>query len=145
MYNTDVNQAENRKRGFSLIELLVVIAIISILIAVGYPSYRDTMIKSKRSDAHLSLLSAVQSMERCKSTQFRFTGCTLPSQLATSPEGYYALALTPAPTANSFTIVATAQGQQANDSECTTLAIDNLGIRSSTPGAAGTDANNSWK
>ncbi len=144
MNNTDNNQNHARKQGFSLIELLVVIAIISILIAVGYPSYRDTMIKSKRSDAHLALLSAVQAMERCKSTQFRFTNCTLPAQLTTSPEGYYALALNPAPTANAFTIVATAQDQQTADSECTTLAINSLGIRSSTPGAANTDANNCW-
>ncbi len=144
MYNTHVSNNKNRKRGFTLVELLVVIAIISILIAVGYPSYRDTMIKSKRSDAHLSLLSAVQAMERCKSTQFRYTGCTLPPQLANSPEGYYALSLSPAPTATTFTIVATAQDQQTADIECTTLLIDNLGIRSSTPGAAGTDANNCW-
>jgi len=90
MNNTETTKTtgQARKHGFSLVELLVVIAIISILIAVGYPSYRDTMIKSKRSDAHLALLSAVQAMERCKSTQFRFTGCTLPAQLATSPEGY---------------------------------------------------------
>ena len=39
----------NRKtRGFTLIELMIVVALLAILIAIGYPSYRDQVMKSRR-------------------------------------------------------------------------------------------------
>lgn len=138
------NRKSQKKNGFSLIELLVVIAIIGILVAVGYPSYTDYVLKSKRTDGHLALLSAVQSMERCRSTQFSYANCAIPAQLTTSPESYYTLALNPAPTAATFRIVATPQGSQAGDSECTTMLIDHLGNRASTPGTADADDNGCW-
>lgn len=130
--------------GFSLIELLIVIAIIGILAAVAYPSYTSYIIKTKRSDGAFGLLEAVQSMERCKSTQFSYANCTLNAALVDSPEKHYTLALTPAPTASAFTIVATPQGTQAHDSDCATLAVDHLSNRTSTPGTAGSDDNNCW-
>lgn len=130
------------KNGFSLIELLIVMAIMGILAAIAYPSYSQYVIKTKRSDAHLALLSAAQTMERCKSTSYSFINCTLTK--TTSPEGHYSIALTPAPTASTFTIVATPLGGQTKDTECTTMLIDHRSTRSSTPGAAGQDANMCW-
>lgn len=131
-------------KGFSLVELLVVIAIVGILIAVGYPSYSDFVKKSRRTDGTLALMEATQAMERCKSTQFTYATCTLSGALQNSPEGYYTIALSPAPTASSFTIVATPQAIQLNDKECLTMSIDHLGRRTSTPGTAGQDDNDCW-
>jgi len=131
-------------RGFSLVELLIVIAIIGILAAVAYPSYTTYVTKTKRSDGSLALLEAVQAMERCKSTKFAYTGCTLSGQLTVSPEAHYTIALSPDPTASAFTVVATPQGSQAGDTECTTMSIDHLGNQMSTPGTAGADDNNCW-
>ncbi len=130
--------------GFSLVELLVVIAIVGILIAVGYPSYSDFIKKSRRADGTLALMEATQAMERCKSTRFTYASCTLNGSLQTSPENYYTIALSPAPTASAYTIVATPQGIQANDDECKTISINHLGKRTSTPGAADDDENGCW-
>lgn len=130
--------------GFSLIELLVVIAIIGILAAVAYPSYASYVKKTKRSDGTLALLEAVQAMERCKSTLFAYTTCTLTGQQTVSSDGHYAIALSPDPTASTFTVVATPQGTQAGDAECKTMSIDHLGTQTSTPGTAGSDDNGCW-
>lgn len=130
--------------GFSLIELLVVIAIIGILAAVGYPSYTSYIVKTKRSDGAFALLEAVQAMERCKSTQFSYANCTLSGALAVSPEKHYAVSLSAAPTASTFTIMAEPQGTQVGDTECVSLSIDHLGNRTSKPGADGADDNHCW-
>lgn len=130
--------------GFSLIELLIVIAIIGILAAVAYPSYTSYVIKTKRADGTLALMSAVQAMERCKSTTFAYTNCTLTGQQTISPEAHYTIVLSPDPTASTFLIVATPQGNQTSDTECATISIDHLGIRTSTPGSDGADDNRCW-
>ncbi len=137
--------AKNSASGFSLIELLIVIAIVGILAAVAYPSYTSYVIKTKRADGTFGLLEAVQAMERCKSTKFTYAGCTLSGQQTLSPEKHYNIALDPAPTASSFTIVATPQGAQTNDTECASMSIDHLGNQTSTPGTAGQDTNQCWK
>lgn len=133
-----------KSSGFSLIELLVVIAIIGILVGVGYPSYTSYIIKTKRSDGAFALMEAVQAMERCKSTQFSYANCALNASLTVSPEKHYSIALTPAPTASTFTIIAEPEGNQTNDTKCTSLSIDHLGNRTSKPGADGADENNCW-
>ena len=118
-----------KSKGFTLIELLIVIAIVGILAAVGYPSYTEYVKKSRRADGHLALLNSVQSMERCKTTQFTYATCTLPGSLANSPEGHYSIAIGAGITASSFTIQATAQASQATDTGCVTLTINELGVR----------------
>ena len=114
---------DSKTRGFSLIELLIVIAIIGILAAVSYPSYTSYVQKTRRSDAHLALLNGVQALERCKSTAFTYENCTLTT--ATSPEGYYAMTLET--TVSTFTITATPNTIQSGDTECPTIAINDLG------------------
>jgi len=137
-------KASQKANGFSLIELLIVIAIIGILAGIAYPSYNDYVLKSKRSDGALAIMSATQAMERCKSTQFSYANCTIPGQLQISPDRHYTLELSPAPTASTFTVVATPQGSQVHDTDCATMSMNHLGLRTSTPGAADSDSNNCW-
>ncbi len=112
-------------RGFTLIEVLIVVAIIGILAAIAYPSYSSYVQKTRRTDAHLSLLQARQALERCRSTTYTYVDCDLPNS-GNSVEGDYTLALTGTTTASSFTITATAKsgGRQAGDTDCATLTID---------------------
>lgn len=126
LHIADRDMARRSKRGFTLIEVLIVVAIIGILAAIAYPSYGDYVQKSRRADGHLAMLQAVQSMERCKATSYSFTGCAV--NPATSPEGYYTLALTTL-TATTYTITATGTGPQANDTDCNSMTINNLDVR----------------
>lgn len=64
----------HKNKGFTLIELLVVIAIIAILAAIGYPSYQDSVTKSRRADAQAALMGFAQAMERAYTTGGSYTG-----------------------------------------------------------------------
>ncbi|NYZ66145.1 prepilin-type N-terminal cleavage/methylation domain-containing protein [Endozoicomonas sp. SM1973] len=62
--------------GFSLIELLIVIAIVGILAAVGYPSYQEYVMRSRRADAQSALMQMANAMERryTEASPARYTG-----------------------------------------------------------------------
>lgn len=111
-------------RGFSLIEVLIAVAIFGILTALAAPSYKSYVEKTRRSDAHLSLLSAAQSMERCRSTQFSYQACPLPAHLQESEEGQYDITLTT--TRSTFLLTATPKAAQAHDADCTTITLDDM-------------------
>ena len=52
------------QHGFTLIELMVAVAIIGILSSIAYPSYQDSVMKSRRADAKGALLGFANAMER---------------------------------------------------------------------------------
>ncbi|MFK7892806.1 MAG: type IV pilin protein [Granulosicoccus sp.] len=123
-------------RGFTLMELMIVVAIVGILSAVAYPYYGKYVEKARRADGQLALLQETQTLERCRSTRFSYAGCTLTS--AESPESYYAITLST--TASAYTITATAQGLQATDTDCATMSMNNLGVRTPDP-----DTSDCWQ
>ena len=118
--------------GFSLIEMMIVLAIFGIIMAVGFPNYLDYIRDSRRSDAHLVLMSAVQALERCRSTRFSYDGCTLPTHLQTSEGGDYAITLVS--DASTYTLTATAQEKQAADTDCATITINDQAVKGPTDG-----------
>ena len=53
-----------RKTGFTLIELMITIAVIALLAAIGYPSYRQHVVKGLRSQGQQFLMDIAQRQEQ---------------------------------------------------------------------------------
>lgn len=132
------------KKGFTLIELMIVIAIVGILAGIAYPTYMDSVAKARRAEAKTSLLDLAQRMERYYSNSHSYTGATVVSLLGstTSPDGWYTISATIPAGGGSYTLTATASdGQKKSDKDCASLAINSVGVKSSTKstGGASTD------
>lgn len=55
---------EKKPDGFTLIELMVTVVIIGILAAIAFPSYRNYVTQTRRSDAQIALTQAANQQER---------------------------------------------------------------------------------
>lgn len=113
--------------GFSLLELLIAVAVIAILIAIAVPTYRTYMLKSNRADAINSLLAIQLAEERYRLSNAAYGDLTqVWNGVTTTEGGYYTLSVSGL-SATSYTITATAVGDQANDSQdgtsCATLSL----------------------
>ena len=135
--------------GFTLIELMVTVAIVGILAGIAYPSYQDSVMKSRRADAKGALLGFANAMERHFTQNNTYLGAgttggntgTPTIFSATSPVGggtpYYNLTLNAA-TANTYTLNAAPTGAQTND-KCGTLSLTQTGVRGVSTSVAVTD------
>jgi type IV pilus assembly protein PilE len=128
------------KFGFTLLELLVVVAIIGILAAFAYPSYMAYILRSRRTEG-VATLSSIQ-LQQEKYRTYNATYGSLASVwngVTTTDNGYYNLAISNG-TATGYTATATAQGNQANDSQagvsCSVLTLTVNGLNTTQTPAA---------
>ena len=142
------------QHGFTLIELMIVIGIIGIISAIAYPSYQESVAKSRRADAQRALMEAEQFMRRYYSAKDTFKGTYLPAGIQVSPragsgDAAYDIQLfeddTVVGTADddltteetTFTLRATRTGSMAND-RCGDLQVTNTGVKTLINNATGT-------
>jgi type IV pilus assembly protein PilE len=133
----------SNNRGFTLIELLITVGIVGILVSVAWPSYQESIAKSRRADARGQLIESAQFMQRYYSQNDRFdrdlAGVTvsLPVSLSTVPRGAgpgaesYLISFTSPPTISTFSIDAVPRvgGPMASDA-CGIFSLTSTGARS---------------
>jgi len=128
-----------KQYGFSLIELMISVAVVGILAAVAYPSYQDSVNKSRRADAHDSLLRLHLAQEKLRGNCRFYAGvidtvgttntCAASAALTkvvgstASNEGNYTVAVSNEGTAT-YTLTATATGAQASDTACAKIILE---------------------
>lgn len=137
--------------GFTLIEVMIVVAVIAILAAVAYPSYQDSVIKTRRSAAQACLVEMAQFMERFYTTNMRYdqnaagvaVALANPNCRAEMTNFYTFSFVTGQPTQTTYTIQAVPTGSQvADNTRCGTLTLTQAG----TKGRSGSDPLTScWK
>ena len=126
-----MHQIPNRSQGFSLIELMIAVVIVGILAAIAIPMYSDYVTRSRRADGQATLMQVAQELERCYTqfSKFNDNSCSVINGgvvSETSDQGFYVV------TANKldesvFTLTATPQNEQADDTDCGDLILTHLG------------------
>jgi len=121
---------KHNKKGFTLIELIITVAILGILAAIAIPFYDRQSMKQRRSDGIIALTTAQGEMESYRSDNGIYATAGL--ETTVSLRTYYTIA---APTitnaGENYTLIATAGGVQAADTNCRQLIVNNLGQFSS--------------
>ena len=136
-------------QGFTLIEIMIAVAIIAIISGFAYPSYVKHVQRAKRVDAQTAVLEAAQRQEAYYIRNNSYAkDLTQLEYNATSSEGLYNLAMSAAPngctgnrtppvcTGFEMTATPVTTKPQAQDSECQSFTVNQLGTKSAK------DANN---
>lgn len=153
-------QTSRRAGGFTLIELMVVVVIATILLTIAIPTYQSQIRKTRRTEARTALLDLATREERYFSVNQAYIDSQQSLGYGTATtftnvsvgSGYYtvSISLTAAdPTATppkqpGYSIVATATGPQANDTDCATFTVNQSGTQSSTNAASSDSSSTCW-
>lgn len=153
---TVINPMPRRHRGFTLIEVMIVVAIVAILAAIAYPSYNESVRKSRRAEARAQLLEVAQYMQRFYSQNDSFNRAigdtvdmTLPAALTAVPrqgtQTYTIGFVTGTLTTSAFYLeaVPVSTGPMAND-RCGTLRLHSTGLRA-VSNTSGLTVNDCWR
>lgn len=118
-------------RGFTLIELLITLAVIGVLSTLAYPSYRDQVMRARRSEAISALAAVVQAQDRWRTThtQYAITLADLGLPSTSSPGRHYQIELQTHEHNRQTTFVAIARptGPQSADTRCAVLRLGQQG------------------
>lgn len=115
------------QNGMTLIELMIVVAIVGILATIAYPSYREQVLRSGRTDGKVALEQRATALEKCYTRFMKYTDCASLLAAGDSENKKYSVAATGTTTVSTYTLRATPQGSQASDAKCKNLQLDSTG------------------
>jgi len=135
--DTQRRASPDRQRGFTLIELLVTVAIAGLIAVLAFPSYQDSLRKTRRAEAMVAALSIQLAQEQFRAScpfyaqnlgASRECGASAAAstlQVATSSAGgWYQLSIAEGSASGSaYTIVAEPSGTQADDGACAPMTL----------------------
>lgn len=141
------------RRGFTLVEMLIVLAIVSILGAIAYPGYLRHVVKTRRVEAQLALVDAMQKQEQYRALHHTYVAFSSASTEADSRQFRWWLGSGPATSAYELEGRA-CEGQDISqcielratpgtakvdsrfsDRDCGTLSLDSTGAQAASGGA----------
>jgi type IV pilus assembly protein PilE len=116
-----------KENGYTLVEVVLVVAIVAILAAMAYPAYTNFARKARRAEAQEVLMNWANRQMVWRADHATYNAADF------NPTNDANFTYTMVTTATSFTLTATAQGDQANDTQgaasCAVLTLDEDGVR----------------
>ena len=139
---TFINNVPANIKGFTLLEVMITVAIIGILAAVTYPSYNEYIWRSHRTEAQQELIRLANLQEQLFVDQRTYTSNMSDLGVPVSEGGYQIprhsgkklYTITGTKDGRTFILSAKAQGVQVKDTGCTTLTINESGLKTPTTG-----------
>ncbi len=132
-----------RASGFTLMELMIALAVVAILVAIAYPSYVESIRKSRRTEAKTALLDLAARQERYFTTHNAYTvsprdlgygEAEFPIDVRVGGDAYYRLDMQVPAGAAGWGASADPSGPQRDD-RCGSFTIDHLGITGNAGGS----------
>ena len=159
-------QGKPHAGGFTLVELAVTMVIAAILAAIAIPAYSNYVLKAHRAEAKSTLLDLASLEERYFTTNNNYTdiasnlgysgtGTTTAGGTFTVGSGYYTVVLSktdavapttalPGGTPATYSITATAVGNQLKDTSCKTFTATSAGAQAAADAASAVNTANCW-
>jgi type IV pilus assembly protein PilE len=149
-------ERDQRMAGFTLVELVVTMVIAAILAAISIPAYSNYVRKARRVEARSAVLDIASLEERWFSTNNSYTN--LPTNLGYTGaagtafavgSGYYnVLVATTTATSSTilatYTITATATGDQVKDTQCQQFVVSSQGTQTAQNAASAVTTSTCW-
>lgn len=130
------NGGRRPSAGFTLVEVIIVVLIISVLAAIAYPAYQNSVMQTRRNAVKACMSEGAAFMERFYTTNLRYDQTLAGAPVALPPcaagtdiTNHYTVTLSAVGRTN-YTLTATPINLQAvRDTKCGTLSINNIGTK----------------